>query len=151
MAFRFRIILFILMLLWTIGSIAPLRPFFNNILLPVYPFLQIIYSPVCHQEFAKLICVDNVCTFLCARCAGIYFGVLSFSFFTLFKGTLTTLPIKYFVIFSLPLIIDVILVSSNFYNYSHLISFITGFIFGCTAFYYFYIGISEVSFFKLRN
>lgn len=151
MALHFRVILFILILLWTIGSIAPLLPFLNKIVLPVYPYLQILYSPVCHQDLAKLICVDSSCSFLCARCVGIYFGALSFSFLTLFKGTLTALPIKYFVIFSLPLIIDVILVSSNFYNYSHLISFITGFIFGWIAFYYFYIGISEVSFFKLRK
>lgn len=151
MDFRFRVILFILILLWTIGSIALLVPFLNKIFLPAYPLLQIVYSPVCHQESAKLICVDSLCSFLCARCAGIYFGALVISFITLFKVYIKVLPIKYFLIFSLPLIFDVLMVSSNFYNYSHIIALITGFIFGCTAFYYFYIGISEVSFFKLRD
>jgi uncharacterized membrane protein len=129
----------IISLLWLVGSLLPLFAIPGSII--SFPFLNIFYSPVCHQESSKLICSNLGCSFLCARCVGIYSGVFLASLLILFRKNITELHIKYFLISSIPLLLDVILISSGFYDYSKTSAYFTGLIFGSAAFYYFYIGI----------
>ena len=140
---KFKIGLSLIIFVWLIGSIIPLIPFFPKIFLSFSPFGSMFYSPVCHQESAKLICNDYGCTYLCSRCVGIYSGVFIFSFATIFIRNIKVIHIKYFFLLSTPLLVDVILSSSGFYPYSKTMAYLTGIIFGSTAFYYFYIGIQK--------
>lgn len=59
----------------------------------------------------------------------------------MFKKKLKAAHIKYLFILSVPLLIDVLLVSSGVYEYSKITAYFTGLIFGSTAFYYFYTGV----------
>ncbi|MCZ7601513.1 MAG: DUF2085 domain-containing protein [Melioribacteraceae bacterium] len=127
--------------LWLVGTLLSLIDFTQNIFIEFIPFLYIFYSPVCHQNVDKLICVDNSCSLLCSRCVGIYLGVFITSITLIFIAPKNIIPIKYLFILSIPLLLDVIFVSLGIYNYSKLIALFTGFIFGSAAFYYFYNGI----------
>jgi len=109
----------------------------------LFPYLHIMYSPVCHQELQKLICNEFGCTLLCARCTGIYAGAFIFSVVLLQKTSMPVYAIKYLFIACIPIIVDVFASSISIYTYSKLTAFITGTIFGSTAFYYFYIGIQN--------
>lgn len=146
-----RILFTIISLLWLYLSVVPLFPELSSSIIFIFPYLQIIYSPVCHQEASKLICGDIGCTFLCSRCTGIYTGAAIFSIITLIKKRIPSLHIKYLFIASIPIMLDVVLVSGGVYNYSKIVAFITGTIFGSTAFYYFYIGIQNWFFEKGRQ
>lgn len=132
-------------------NLMPLFPQkFSNFFF-LFPLLQIMYSPVCHQELQKLICNEIGCTFLCARCTGIYAGVFIFSLILLLKTNVPVYKIKYLFIAGIPIIADVIASSIGIYSYSRLTAFITGTIFGSAAFYYFYIGIQNWFFEKGRQ
>ncbi len=151
MKLRYRIVFALSSLLWFTFSILPLLFEENNNIALLSPILSFVYSPVCHQDALKLICFEGNCSVLCARCEGIYFGVFSSSIVALLAGRLKTYSIKYLFLLSSPMFADVIFVSTGFYNYSHLVSFLTGLIFGYAAFYYFYIGIQDFSFFRNRK
>lgn len=137
----YKVLLTVIALLWLSGSLLPLFPFTQNIFIEYVPFIYILYSPVCHQNVDKLICVDNSCSLLCARCLGIYLGVFITSFALLFIEPKNVIPIKYLFILSIPLLLDVIFISLGVYSYLKLIALLTGIIFGSAAFYYFYNGI----------
>lgn len=136
-----KISLVIITFLWLLGSILPLLPISDSVV--IFPFLKIFYAPVCHQSSSKLICGNFGCTFLCARCVGIYSGVFFTSFIVLIKGIIPTANIKFLFVLTVPLITDVILISSGIYTYSKIRAYSTGVIFGSAAFYYFYIGIQN--------
>jgi len=66
---------------------------------------------------------------VCARCAGIYSGVLISIIFMFFRK-MPKLNVKVFIVASVPLLIDVFLTNLNVYNYSQILAYATGLVFG---------------------
>jgi len=123
---QFRISLFILITIWVWGIfIAFFIPYENN-LTYFFPFIDGMYSTVCHQQSAKLIEYNGYHTFVCARCTGIYFGGFLSSFILLFVSILNLKNAKLIIAGSIPMFIDVVLYSSGLYDYNKTIAFITG-------------------------
>ena len=103
-----------------------------------------MYSLVCHQETNKLIIIGDIQSLTCARCTGIYFGFLFLSVLNIFIGFEKSPKIKFFLLFSVPMLLDVLFYSTGVYHYSKSIAFISGFLFGSTGFLYFYNGIKTL-------
>jgi uncharacterized membrane protein len=130
----FRLLIFLLLLLWSLGILYPVFiPFLRNMLLDFF-FTQ-LYSTICHQESEKCISIDGVKLLVCARCTGIYSGALiSAAAFFSFRE----IKIKAKLLFiSLSIVLtDAFLVFIGIYEYSKIMSFITGLIFGGTVYLY---------------
>lgn len=64
------------LLIWCLGIFSPVL--FNNLKIfhVLSPVLNQIYSTVCHQDNRKLISINGADFFVCARCTGIYLGIL---------------------------------------------------------------------------
>jgi uncharacterized membrane protein len=99
-------------------------------------FLKRIYGAVCHQHIEKTIFSGGYYFFVCARCTGIYFGVLMASFNSLI--ILHRLPVKTKLLYisSVPMLIDVISTTIGIYPYSKIIALLTGIFFGSAVFVY---------------
>lgn len=144
MPLQVRLIIFIAILLWCSGIFLELFLHFENHLLYGLPFLQKTYSLVCHQEKSKLLLFANGETLICARCTGIYLGLLFTSFIVLFSALKKELKIKFLFIAAIPMLSDVILYSLNIYHYSKMIAIITGFLLGSVGFLYLYAGVNNL-------
>ncbi len=142
MAFKFRLLIFLIVLLWYLGIFGEFLSLIWSGVAFTLPFLQIIYSHVCHQDPAKVIYYGNAHTFVCARCLGIYTGILIVTFYFLFKKNIMKYPRSVLLASFLPVILDVLFVKLGFYNYSKIIASISGFILGSIGIYYFYETIS---------
>ena len=144
MRFRFRLIISIILLFWCAGIfIEWFLPFENHLLFGL-PFLQKTYSLVCHQQDAKLILFDKGETLVCARCTGIYLGLLFTSIIVLFRMPKEKPPVKFLFLAAAPMIGDVILYSTSLYHYSKPAAFITGFLLGSVGFLYLYAGLNNL-------
>ncbi len=143
MPFRYRLMFFIIITFWMILIFSqPIAKYFEPIII-TFPFSQIIFSNVCHQQPEKLINIGKYSTFVCARCTGIYSGVFFTSFLILVISKFKQLDTKYLVISFLPMLVDVFSVNIGIYSYSKTIALITGLILGSSVFYYFYKVISS--------
>jgi len=101
------------------------------------------YSLVCHQETEKLISSGVYSSKVCARCTGIYSGaVISISLLFFIKLT-KSINIKYLLLASLPIFLDVLFYNLNIYTYSKLIAFSSGILFGSAGFFYIASGIDK--------
>ena len=134
--------------MWISGFLSP-------ILLPgTDPLLNYsldrIYSKVCHQESYKCIRIAEAEMFVCARCAGIYFGAFIISSLFLFREN-PKLNIKIFLLASIPLLADVIFTTTELYNYYQPIAFLTGLIFGSIICLFLIAEIKNFSFNKSIN
>jgi uncharacterized membrane protein len=122
-----RIIIFFSLSFWCIGFLLPI---FYSVQNPVvFFFVKNIYASVCHQVNSKCITIGSGQMFVCARCAGIYFGgltavVLSLVLFTPFIGN------RFLFLSVLPLLTDVFFTTIKIYNYSQILAFSTGILFG---------------------
>ncbi|OGU54715.1 MAG: hypothetical protein A2V66_01165 [Ignavibacteria bacterium RBG_13_36_8] len=144
MKFAYRFFLFTLILLWCIGFLIEfLVPYINEATIFV-PFLKKTYSLVCHQETQKLFAFGDAHSYVCVRCCGIYFGVLLSSFISLFILIPNKTKITYLFFASLPMLLDILFVGFNLYNYSKLISFTTGLLLGSVGFFYLYKGLEDL-------
>ncbi len=140
----YSIILFFILFIWFAGIFANFFVKLDENLLYAIPFLKKNYSLVCHQDEHKLISFASTNTFVCARCTGIYLGLLFTSaIFLLFK-TAKKMELKFLILASMPMISDVILHSLNFYPYSKTIAFTTGLLFGSVGFLYLYNGLNQL-------
>ncbi|NWF90644.1 MAG: DUF2085 domain-containing protein [Ignavibacteriaceae bacterium] len=113
----------------------------------VKPFINQMYSTVCHQQQAKTIALFNEEILVCSRCAGIYFGVLFgiiSSFFIRIKNNL----LKFVWISSIVVLSDVVAVNFGFYDYSKIIAIASGLFFGLTIILFLE---NEFKFFNLLN
>lgn len=144
MKFRFRILIFSLLLIWFTGIFFQYFIKLDDRLLFLYPFINKSYSLVCHQHENKLISFGGIHSLVCARCTGIYAGLLAASLISLFFHYKNPLRLKFFILLSLPMLADVIAYSSGIYNYSRTIAFMTGILFGSAGFSYFYGSIKEL-------
>ncbi len=130
---RIRIIFFTGLLLWTAGIFIPCLNIENPLL---FFITDQFYSTVCHQNPAKTFRCDTNHLFVCARCLGIYTGALLMSVVVLFYKKTFRLNLLPLIIASVPMLIDVLGVLFNFYNYSLLLALLTGMLFGSTSFIY---------------
>jgi uncharacterized membrane protein len=132
------------MLLWCAGIFTEWLTNLDGHFLYLLPFLKKTYSLVCHQEKLKLMTCGSAETLTCARCTGIYLGLLFVSFVFLFFVPEIKLKIKYLFIAALPMLTDVALSSLKIYQYSKSMAFITGFLLGSAGFLYLCSGLNNL-------
>ncbi len=141
MSIKIKLLLFIVIALWVFGIfIEFVIPHINN-LSYAYPFVNRLYSTVCHQQANKLLGFNGHHSLVCSRCSGIYIGGFISSFILLFVPTLKIKNGKIVLIAALPMFIDVLLYSFGFYTYSKTIALITGLLFGFVGIVYIYYGL----------
>lgn len=129
-----RVSLFLALLFWLIGFSTPCID--STLLKSFYPFQKQFYSLVCHQKAEKSFECNNSQLLVCARCSGIYFGASFSSLIIIFFNRYFSLQTKWLILFSLPMLLDVILLTLNIYEYNKLLSAFTGFLFGSNVFLY---------------
>ncbi len=144
MNLKIRITLFLLITIWVIGIFIELFIPLQNNLAYLFPFLDGIYSTVCHQQPEKLIEIVGHNTLVCARCTGIYLGGLLSSFIFLFISKVKSKSGKLMILASIPMLVDVILYASGLYNYTINIAFVTGLVFGSVGIAYIYNGLQII-------
>lgn len=105
--------------------------------------LKYNYSIVCHTQSDKLFTIGNFHTLVCSRCTGIYFGAL-ISSFTIIFGFIKKVSTKLLLLSAVPMIIDIVLYSNSFYNYSKYIALFTGLLLGSVGFIYIHEAIFEL-------
>ena len=125
--FLIKILFVSIVIIWILGFLYPIL-FNKQFDLTNYIFRR-IYSPVCHQDHNKCITINSNEMFVCARCAGIYFGALIAGLSALIFQ-FTSIKIKTLLIFLVPLIVDVSFTTAGIYSYSKTLAFTTGLIFG---------------------
>lgn len=140
MNLKIRITLFLLITIWIFGIFIEFFIPLQNHLAYLFPFLDGIYSTVCHQEPGKLIEINEHRTLVCTRCTGIYLGGLFSSFILLFVSIKILKNANLILAASIPMLIDVVLYSTSFYNYNKIVAFITGLLFGSIGIAYIYNG-----------
>jgi len=139
--FFLRLAFFVLGLTWIIGLISPCLD--TEFLHSVYPFLKQTYSTVCHQNESKTFHCGQSAFFVCARCTGIYAGAVISSFIILILKIKLQFKYKYLLLLSIPMLSDVILYSIGLYNYSKIVSSISGLLFGSSVFLYILTAIEK--------
>jgi uncharacterized membrane protein len=144
-----RFVFSLALLFWIVGIISPCIS--NSFIQSSYPYQKLLYSNVCHQNTYKSFTCNNIPLLVCARCSGIYLGAFLISILVLISNIKLNVKTKYLIMFSLPMLIDVILLSLRFYNYNKMISAFTGFLFGSVVFIYILSGIENLLFTKKNN
>jgi len=140
----YSLILFFLFLIWFLGIFIEWFIKIDEHFVFALPYLQKTYSLVCHQEKNKLLLFGEIETLTCARCTGIYLGLLLSSLLVLLKLPKGKLHINILLVAAAPMIADVLLTSLNIYAYSKLIAFLTGFLLGSFGFFYLYAGLNSL-------
>jgi uncharacterized membrane protein len=110
-----------------------------------------IYSTTCHQNQIKSFSCDGIPFLVCSRCFGIYLGAFITSFIILFASSIQNLELKHLVLFSLPMLADVIFYTAGIYDYNKIIASSTGLLFGSTIFLYILYNIEYLLFTKLNT
>lgn len=144
MSLRYRIILFTAVLIWTAGIFYESFIGLFNPLIYGYTFAHQTYSLVCHQDPQKLIDTGSGISLVCARCTGIYSGLLVLSTIFLFYRWKLKANLKLLFIFITPMLLDVLLVMAGLYNYSRTAAFTTGFLSGSILFLYLCEGLEKL-------
>ncbi|MBN1301694.1 MAG: DUF2085 domain-containing protein [Melioribacteraceae bacterium] len=137
-------LIWFLLFIWLLINFAPL---FSD----KFQWLKIIdfisgraYSLVCHRVDYKLICCDDGCTLLCARCTGIYSGAFFASTLSLFTSRIIS-PKSYLYYLSIfAIVIDIIFYNLGVYDYNIPIAFSTGIFFGSLSFLYIRNGVEKL-------
>ena len=140
---------FFLVMIWFLGVISPCLN--SNIIDSLYPFQKQFYSTVCHQDILKSFMCNNKFLFVCARCTGIYAGALISAFIVTLNSKSIVLKTSYLIMLSIPMLLDVVLLIFNTYNYNHLLSAITGLLFGSAVFLYILSAIENLLFSNQKN
>lgn len=139
-----RLSLFVLAFAWFLGIIS--YSFHFSSFAAFYPLQKQIYSTVCHQNISKSFICNDIPFFVCARCTGIYSGVLLAALIILFLTKPLKIKTNLLILFSLPMLTDVILVNIGAYNYNRLLSAFTGLLFGSAVFLYILEAIENLLF-----
>lgn len=123
-----RICLLLLLFFWIIGFLSPIIfdfSFLTNLMISKF------YSPVCHQVTEKSFELNGIHFLVCARCSGIYFGAFILLVLILFKSNHSIdITLKWFVISSVLLLVDVLASTAGIYSYNKPIAFFIGMFFG---------------------
>ncbi len=88
---------------------------------------------------------------VCSRCTGIYFGTFISSLISIFYKHQFNLKTKYLYLLSIPMIVDVMSITFNFYDYNKFVSAFTGLLFGSAVFVYILGGIENLLFTEQEN
>lgn len=145
----FRFIIFIISAIWFTGLISPCIK--NNFLHLLYPYLKIGYSTVCHQNVNKTFTCGTSAFLVCARCTGIYFGVLITSLVLLIPQINIKVRTGYLILFSIPMLADVIFYSIGLYQYNKIVAAFTGVLFGSSVFLYILGAIENSLYTKIKS
>lgn len=137
------LILFFLVTIWCIGIFGELISYTFPELIYFLPFLKYNYSIVCHTQHEKLLDIGLFKTLTCSRCTGIYLGGFISSLILLF-GFKKNISTKTLLLFSIPMLIDVILYSLEIYLYSKYLALLTGLLLGSVGFIYIHNSIIEL-------
>jgi uncharacterized membrane protein len=134
--------------LWCFGIISPVVFHNSKAFLITKPFLNQVYSTVCHQEHEKSINFDGNDLFVCSRCIGIYLGLLIIGLSTLIftkriKNNFYLVPIS-----SLVMLIDVSSSTFGIYTYSKPFALVTGLLLGSTIFLFV---LDQLNIFNTQN
>lgn len=129
-----RISLFLLLVLWLVGFTSPCID--SSFLKSLFPIQKQLFSVVCHQEIERSFDCGNAALLVCARCSGIYFGSAIASLIIIFIRKSFIIKTKWLILFSLPMLLDVLLLTFGIYDYNKLVSSITGLLFGSIVFLY---------------
>lgn len=142
-AFYVKVLLTAAIALWFTGLFSNLLYSygFPGILPGLFPHK--LYSLVCHQQSAKSFFIGSFKLEVCARCTGIYTGVLFFSAAGLIFGSLRLRDKKWLLYSMLPMAADVIFYSAGVYDYSKWIAFSSGLILGSASILYIFTGIED--------
>lgn len=133
---KYLVIFFLFILIWCIGIISPTIFHSEKSFLIAKPFLNQVYSTVCHQQYAKTISIGGESIFVCSRCAGIYIGLLLASAISLFI-ILRIKTFNFLLLTVVLLLLDVTLSSYKIYSYSKVLASLTGFLFSSAIFLFF--------------
>jgi len=132
---------------------------YSEIIAIYFPSLRVLSllfkSPlhlICHQENMKLIHINGAMSLVCARCSGIYSGFWFMSLILLLTSIRFKIRNELIIISLIIMGIDVLLVNLKIFEYSHLISFLTGILLGSVLNIYFYLGLDNlIKEFKIRK
>ena len=105
-----------------------------------------LLSPFCHQISDRSFVINNFQIGICARCFGIYFGVIFFGVCTLLKNKMT-----YFIILSVIISIISILLKWQSVDMNNILRLISGFFIGSLSVFLISIVLRyiEIMFLKL--
>lgn len=142
MQIHYRILISLILLLFTLSIFFEFIVHLINQSIFLFPFVKKGFSLLCHQDEEKIINLYGIHSLVCARCTGIYLGMFLTSIYIIFKPVTKTRGASFFLILTLPMILDVVLVNLGFYNYSKYSAVITGLLFGSVVFVYFYNGLN---------
>ena len=146
-----QLLILALLSFWILGIfIQVFLPIFPQ-LIYIYPFIELTYSHVCHQQPEKLIAFGFGQTLTCARCTGIYVGCFLSAILLLIKKHNVSISYKFFILAIALILVDIFMYSIEFYNYSKIIALLTGMFLGSIVFYYFYKGLNDFYYYKKTN
>lgn len=144
-----RLFVFILTLIWFVGIISPCLN--SSYLHSIYPYLKLGYSTVCHQLQTRSFQCNDSYFLVCSRCTGIYLGVLFTSLVAIFIIMDVKISFRLLLIFSFPMLFDVIFYSIGLYSYNKIIAASTGMLFGSVVFLYILSAIEKSLYSKLKS
>ena len=121
--------------MWFLGLSFPII-FSSSEFIILSPFIKKAYSNVCHQESYKVIDIGGKQFLVCARCLGIYAGVLIFSFVSIFVKIVPKHIIRLIIISVMLIFADILFYITGLYAYSKIIGFWTGLFSGSITFIY---------------
>lgn len=110
--------------------------FSSNGFIILTPILKKAYTNVCHQESYKCIAIGGKQFLVCARCLGIYTGVVIFSFVSIFTRIIPKHIVRMIVISIVLILADILFYNTGLYGYSKIIGFGTGLFSGSVTFIY---------------
>jgi len=131
----FRLMLFLLLLLWMAGIILPVLTASSQLMI-FTPFIKKLYTNVCHQQSYKCFSIGGREFLVCSRCFGLYLGALIASFISLFFKLDSKGLFKYFVLSLIFMFTDIFSYNVGLYAYSKYIASVTGIFSGSILFIY---------------
>ena len=122
-----------------------LAPFLRSANSPWHVLIYGIFSPTCHQIDSRCLQFFGAPLAVCARCLGIYLGILAGTLVFLYKmATYPPLPqAKTFVMITCPLILDGLGNLFGIWQSPHLLRLGIGALWGCILPFYFIPGLAE--------
>ena len=97
-------------------------------------FMYFFYQPVCHQLAERSLLVDQIPMAVCIRCFAVYLGGWLVSILYFRFNTITFWPMRKYLLFLIPALMDFIFEKVHFYSNIGLIRFGTGLLLGIVIF-----------------
>jgi uncharacterized membrane protein len=127
---KYLLLFFLVICIWCFGILSPSILKNWEIYNAAKPFINLVYSPVCHQQHVKALEINGENLLVCARCSGIYFGLFLFTLTSLLFSPKIKNGFYLLIAAAIFMIFDVVLTTFGFYDYSKFLAFSTGVILG---------------------